>query len=520
VAAGQPEGRPGKPGKETSLNQSDSRRSFLAAGAGAAAWAFAPAFAESPDLTAQTLKKASELLRSKKASPVELTRACLKRIEKLNPAVNAFITVTGESALAAAREMETEAQRGRWRGPLHGIPIALKDNIDTAGVRTTGASELFKDRIPTEDAEVVRRLKNAGAVLLGKLNMHEFAYGASSAVSYFGPVHNPWALDRISGGSSGGSAASIAAGLCFGTLGTDTGGSIRIPSSHCGVAGLMPTYGRVSNRGVIPMAWTLDHVGPICKTVEDAALMLGIVAGYDELDPAAVNVPVPGYTRALKTPVSKLRLGLPRAGFFDGLDPEYAKAVDAAIEVLRKLTASITDVQLPTAVAAQLIWGPETYAYHAKWLTESPEKYQAATRAQMIRSNEIKPDVYAEARRQVDWARREIKKTFTAVDLLITPTMKGPPATIAASQNPPAPPPAANGVAPRNLGGGNSNSPGAFDVYGLPAITVPCGFTNSGLPIGLQISGAPFAETAMLALAHAYEQATEWHTRRPALGAS
>ena len=481
-----------------------SRRAFLAASAGAAGWA-----ADSQDLTAWTLKKTSEMLRRKAVSAVDLTQACLKRIEKYNPAVNAFITVSGESALTTARDREAEAQRGKWRGPLHGIPIALKDNIDTAGVRTTGASELFKDRMPAEDAEVVRRLKNAGAVILGKLNMHEFAYGATSAVTYFGAVHNPWALDRITGGSSGGSAAAIATDLCYGTLGTDTGGSIRIPSSDCGTVGLMPSYGRVSNRGVIPMAWTLDHVGPICKTVEDAALMLGVIAGYDELDPTTANVPVPDYSRAFKMSVSKLRVGLPRALFYENLDPEFAQAIDAAIDVLRKLTASVTDVQLPPAVAAPVIWGPETYAYHAKWLTESPEKYQAATRTQMIRSNDVKPDVYADARRRVDLARLEIRKVFTMVDVLVTPTLKVPPGTIADARNPPPLNPAAN------PGGGGGN-PWAFDVYGIPAITLPCGFTKSGLPIGLQISAAPFAETTMLAVAHAYEQATEWHTRRAA----
>jgi len=501
------------------MNLSDSRRDFLAAGIGAGAWALTSAFGQTQDLTELTLKKASELLRRKAISPVELTQACLKRIEKYNPSVNAFITVTGESAIATAREMEAEQRRGKWRGPLHGIPIALKDNIDTAGVRTTGASELFKDRIPTEDAEVVRKLKSAGAILLGKLNMHEFAYGASSAVTYFGPVHNPWVLDRISGGSSGGSAAAIASDLCFGTLGTDTGGSIRIPSSHCGTVGLMPSYGRVSNRGVIPMAWTLDHVGPICKTVEDAALMLQVIAGYDELDPTTEDVPVPDYSRSFKIPVSKLRLGLPRANFFDGLDPEYAKAVDAAIEVLRKLTASVADVQLPAAVNAATIWGPETYAYHARWLTESPEKYQTATRMQMIRSNEVKPDVYAEARRQVDLVRREIKKIFVDLDLLITPTMKTPPGTLTAALNAPPPPlpnTATKGAAPRAGAGLGLNTVGAFDVYGLPAITIPCGLNSRGLPIGLQISAAPFAESTMLALARAYEQATDWHTKRPA----
>ena len=246
-----------------SSDQSNSRRSFVATAIGATL-AVGASFGDPQDLTRLTLKKAAALLRSKATSPVELTQACLQRIQRYNPSVNAYITVTGESALAVARQMEDEAHRGKWRGPLHGIPIALKDNIDTAGIRTTGASELFKDRVPAEDAFVARTLKDAGAILLGKLNLHEFAYGPTAAISYFGPVHNPWALDRISGGSSGGSAAAIAADLCFGTLGTDTGGSVRIPSSHCGVVGLMPTYGRVSNRGVIPMSWTLDHVGPIC----------------------------------------------------------------------------------------------------------------------------------------------------------------------------------------------------------------------------------------------------------------
>ena len=498
------------------MDSKRSRRAFMASGVGVAAWAAPPIWGAPQDLTALTLRQASQILRSKTVSPVELTQACLRQIERYNPAVNAFITIAGESALATAREREAEVRQGKWRGPLHGIPIALKDNIDTVGIRTTGASELFKDRVPMEDAEVARRLKDAGAVLLGKLNMHEFAYGPTSAVSYFGPVHNPWALDRVSGGSSGGSAAAIATGMCFGTLGTDTGGSIRIPSSHCGVVGLMPTYGRVSNRGVIPMAWTLDHVGPICKTVEDAALMLGVIAGFDEMDPTTADTPVPDYTAAFKMRVSKLRLGLPRTGFFENLDPEYARAVEAAIEVLRKLTAGVTEVQLPRAVAAPVIWGPETYAYHAKWLTESPEKYQAATRALMIRSDDVKPEVYAEARRQVDLARREIKTVFQRVDLLVTPTMKTPPATIAASLNAPAPNPPAT---PAPIGGAaNNGNPWAFDVYGVPAITVPCGFTSAGLPIGLQISAAPFAETMMLALAHTYEQASEWHTRHPTVG--
>ena len=483
------------------------RRTFLTAGAASAAWlAVRPVFGETQDLAGLSLKKASDLLRRKAASPVDLTKACLARIEKYNPALNAFITVTSEQALAGAREMETELQRGKWRGPLHGIPIALKDNIDTAGVRTTAASELFKDRVPTEDAEVVRRLKAAGAIILGKLNLHEFAFGITSAVSYFQPVHNPWALDRVPGGSSGGSAVATAADMCFGALGTDTGGSIRIPASFCGVVGLKPTYGRVSNGGVIPLSWTLDHVGPLCKTVEDAALVLNAIAGYDEAEPTSADTPVSDYERALKMPTAKLRLGVPRTPFFESLDPEVQKAIDSAMDVLKKLTASMADVQLPQySFPYTTILGNEEYAYHAKWFKESPEKYQPATRAALQRNAEGKAEPYVLARREIDVVRRDIKKFFANVDLLITPTMPNPPGTI--SEN-----------ATRATGSTRNTAP--FDVYGLPTISVPCGFTSNGLPIGLQISGAPFAETTVLALAHAYEQATDWHNHRPILKSS
>ena len=487
-------------------NRPISRRTLLSAGASiVATGAFRPAFGEPTDLAGLTLKQASDLLRSKKASPVDLTRACLTRIEKYNPALNAFITVTADQALDAARAMEAEQKSGKWRGPLHGIPIALKDNMDTAGVRTTGASELFKDRMPNEDAEVVRRLKDAGAIILGKLNMHEFAYGGSSAVTYFGPVHNPWALDHSPGGSSGGSAAAIAGDLCFGSLGTDTAGSVRIPASYCGVTGLKPTYGRVSIRGVIPLSWSLDHVGPICKTVEDAALMLAVIAGYDDADPASANVPVPDYTRAMSARTAKLRVGVPRSPFYEGLDPEVDRAVAAAIDVLRKITLSVADVQIPAAVSPAEIWDAEIYAYHAKWIKETPELYQPATRAAILRSGEEKPDVYARAHWTMELQRREIVKTFSSVDLLVTPTMPGMAPLIA----PTAPPPG------RIRGAASNTSP--FDVFGLPTISVPCGFSNSGLPIGLQISGAPFAESTVLALAHAYEHETEWHKRRPKL---
>ena len=499
-----------------------SRREFVHAAAAANAWGALPAFAQRPstgagqpgDLATMTLQQASELVRRKDASPVELTQACLARIDRYDKTINAFITVTRDQALASAREAEEEIRRGRRRGSLHGIPIALKDNIDTAGVLTTAASGVFKDRVPALDAEVVVRLKRAGAVLLGKLNLHEFALGGTSAVTFYGPVRNPWATDRVAGGSSGGSAAAIAADMCFGALGTDTGGSIRIPGSLCGIVGLKPTYGRVSTRGVIPMAWTLDHVGPMCKTVEDAAMMLAAIAGYDPLDPTSVDAAVADYARAVGSSVGKLRVGVARKPFFDTLDPEVAKAVEAAIGVLRTLTAGVVDVEIPAAGNVADVWNPEIYAYHQPWITKTPELYQQATRTLIQGAAKTSATTYAQARRDVDLVRREIRKVFSAVDVLITPTQRGVAQPIAAA--PPAPG-GGRGAAPAAGGGGGIVNTASFDIYGLPTITVPCGFSEAGLPIGLQISGNHFAESTVLALAHAYERATSWHMRRPPL---
>jgi aspartyl-tRNA(Asn)/glutamyl-tRNA(Gln) amidotransferase subunit A len=427
----------------------------------------------------------------------------LDRIEKYNPVLNAFITVMGEQSLRVARQRDAERHRGKRLGPLHGIPIAVKDNLDTAGVRTTAASELFKDRVPQEDAEVVRRLKDAGAILLGKTNLQEFAYGGSSAVSCFGPVRNPWALERVPGGSSGGSAAATAAGLCFGSLGTDTAGSVRIPASYCGIVGLKATYGRVSNRGAIPLSWTLDHIGPLCRTVRDTALMLEVIAGFDTRDPTSAAVPVDRYSRALTLRKSKLRLGLPRHPFLENVDPEIEAAVAAAIDVLRPWSQSVQDVTLPSPPDLRSIMGPEAHAYHERWIAESPQKYQPATRERIIQfSAPVSQEDYVKARRACDLLRREIRNVFADVDVLIMPTMAGPPSLIEPIEENAARDPERT----RNCW--------PFDASGLPAITVPCGFSTSGLPIGLQIVGAPFAESIVLALAHAYEQATQWHRRK------
>lgn len=300
------------------------------------------------DLANLDLHAASMLVRQKKVSPVELARACLARIEALNPILNAFITVTADSALPQARQAEAELQRGIWRGPLHGIPIALKDLIDTAGVRTTAGSALFKERVPHEDAVVVQRLRAGGAVLLGKLNMHEMAFGPTTRrTSFFGPVRNPWATERISGGSSGGSGAAVAAGLCFAALGSDTGGSIRQPAAFCGVVGLMPSYGRVSTRGTLPLSWSADHLGPMTRGVIDSALMLQAIAGYDAHEVTSFDMPVPDYADGLRrSRTSRIRIGLPRKYFYEALDPEIKQGVDQAVSTFVKLGAEIHEVDV------------------------------------------------------------------------------------------------------------------------------------------------------------------------------
>ena len=458
------------------------------------------------NLTSLTLRQASDLLRKKGVTSVALTQACLVRIEKYQPALNAFITVTAEHALAQAREMDAEIKAGKWRGPLHGVPLALKDNIDTAGIRTSAASAVFADRVPTEDAEVARRLKAAGAVMLGKLNMDEFAAGGTSTMTYFGPVHNPWALDRNAGGSSGGSGAAVAAELCYGALGTDTGGSIRTPASFCGIVGFKPTYGRSSIRGIIPLAWSLDHVGPMCRTVEDSAILLQAIAGYDAQDTTCVDAPVPDFVAGLKQSVSGLRLGLPRVQFYDKLDPDVSAAINAAIEVLQKLTASTRDVALPSVRNATLTG--ETYAYHAPLFTKTPNLYQPSLRRRLEQGAKALAADYVQGRMEMERLRREIGKFFSDVDLLITPTVKILPRTIEEAlkrlDTATTLPPELNNTSP-------------FNVLGLPTISIPCGFTKSGLPIGLQISGPHWAEARVLALAAALEQATEWHKRRPPL---
>jgi aspartyl-tRNA(Asn)/glutamyl-tRNA(Gln) amidotransferase subunit A len=483
--------------------------------------AFAKASGTSDDLAGLNLSEASRRLRSKETTSTQLTQACLDRIKVYNPKINAFITVMQADASVQAAQLDSEAKAGKFRSPLHGIPIALKDNIDTAGTRTTAASEVFDDRIPSADAEVTRRLKQAGAVIIGKTNLHEFAMGDTSATSYFGPVRNPWALDYISAGSSGGSAAAVISDLAFGALGTDTGGSVRMPAAFCSIVGLKPTYGLVSIRGIIPMLYSLDHCGPMTRTVEDAAMLLNVLAGYDKLDIASVEHPQEDYVAAMKQPVSGLRLGIPRTPFFDRLDDETSKAVEEALAVLAKLTKSTKDVQLPSSSAiSKTSLDGELEAFHMQLFRKDAGKYSLGPRRRLENLQKTMNDNSSEAcsSKVVDYVlarwelarmRRTIDDAFSDFDLVALPTDRILPRTIADALN--------REEEPRPREPEETNNNFFFNVFGIPAITVPCGFSASGLPIGLMIAGPRFSEGKIFALASAYEKATEWHTRRPKL---
>ena len=485
------------------------RRDVFAAGAAAVACAgISRALAQNADPVDLTLTEASRLIRARQLSPVELTEAYLASIERLEPQVNAYVTVTAERALEQARALEAELEDGRWRGPLHGIPIALKDNIDTAGILTSAAGAVFADRVPDEDAEVTRRLDAAGAVLLGKLNMHEYAYGGTSSITHYGPVHNPWNLAHIPGGSSGGSAAAVAARMCAGALGTDTLASIRLPAAYCGVVGFKPTHGLSSIRGIIPVSESLDHVGPLTRTVGDAALLLGAIAGYDPLDPVSIRAPIPDYPAALYRSAATLTIGLAGDRYFTALEPDVEAAIDEALAVLRNITAATRSVRLPTPPDFAVLLA-EAYAYHKPYLDNPATRrlYDPVTLERLLAAGEFPTEDYYAARRELELVRNAVDDVFNDVDLVVTPTAPGLPETIANAQNPEE----ASGAEP------SVRNTYPFNLYGIPTVSVPCGFSRSGLPIGLQISGPKLGELDVLTLAHAYEQVTAWHRRRPAL---
>jgi len=482
------------------------RRRFVGGLGAAIMLASHSAAAQAGDLTELTIPEAASLIRTRDLSSLDLTRAYLERIERLNDRINAYITVTAALALEQAARRDAEIANGRWRGPLHGIPIALKDNIDTAGILTTAASAVFANRVPSEDAEVYRRLKNAGAVLLGKLNMHEFAYGGTSAITHFGPVHNPWNLDYIPGGSSGGSAAAVSARLCAAALGTDTLASIRLPAAYCGVVGLKATHGLASIDGIVPISHSLDHVGPLTRSVADAAFVMQAIAGYDASDPVSIESDSPNLGTALVRRTSGFRVGLPRNPYFAALDPDIEQATSTAVDVIERLVGGISEVTLPEPPGFEVLLA-EAFAYHERYL-EDPEndaRYDPITRARIVAAGEFSAAAYIDASRELISIRREIQNVFEDVDLIVTPTVPVMPTTIVNAEVP-----ATNTGAESTV---RNTAP--FNLYGIPTITVPCGFNRLGLPIGLQISGPRLGEIDVLALAHAYEQATRWHLERP-----
>ena len=438
-------------------------------------------------------------------SPVALTEAALARIEAQDSALNAFITVTPDQALAAARTAEAEIAQGRNRGPLQGVPLAVKDLFATKGVRTTGGSKLLADWVPDHDAAVVERLNAAGAVPLGKTGMHELAYGTTSNNAHHGPTRNPWNTACHPGGSSGGSAAAVAAGLTYGALGSDTGASIRQPAACCGIVGLKPTFGRVSKFGALPLSWSMDHMGPMTRSVADAALMLQVLAGPDPRDPNCADRPVPDYSAGLDAGVEGKRIALARGFFFADCDPEVAAAVEAAARTLEGLGATIEEFELPEVESAYLTGGIiiacEAAAYHAKDLRERPEAFSKELRGSLELGAFYSAVDYLQAqrvRRRVSEAIRGAMAPFYAV---LSPTSPVPATPIDDS------PPEHNALRHRNTI--------PFNLTGLPAISLPCGLTESGLPIGLQIAGLAFDEAGILAVARAYEAASDWQGRRP-----
>jgi aspartyl-tRNA(Asn)/glutamyl-tRNA(Gln) amidotransferase subunit A len=469
-------------------------------------------------LTTLSVAEAARCIAAREFSSGDLTEAYLARIEALNPLLNAYITVLAEAARADARAATQRALDGELRGPLDGVPIGLKDLYATQGVRTTAGSKILAKHIPARDATVTALLRRAGVVLLGKLNTHEFAFGITNNNPHYGATRNPWDTQRIPGGSSGGSGAAVAAGLAAMAMGTDTGGSIRIPAALCGVVGLKPTHGRVSTAGIIPLAWSLDHAGPLAQTVEDAAIVLQAIAGPDPADPATPPVPVPDYRAAVirgrEQGLSGVRLGVPRHDFFEA-EAGVVAAVDAALEVLRGLGAVVEEVETPALVrgraALSEIMLAEARHYHAGWLRDRPNDYGKVVFTRLSRREDMTADELAGAFRTRDAAIRETEALLSRFDALVLPATRFAAPLIENEQRV-----TVNGraILPTEQMTMNTNP---FNLTGMPAISLPCGFSEDGLPVGLQIAARRWDEETVLRVAAAYEAATPWHKRRPPL---
>ncbi len=469
----------------------------------------------STQLHYMSITELASMLRAGELSPVELTQAYLDRIDALNYELGAYITVLGERAMAQARQAETEMSAGEDKGALHGIPVAVKDIIYTEGVLTSGGSKVLADFVPDEDSTIVRRLDAAGAVLLGKLNLSEFAIGGTIEHP-FGTPRNPWNMNHTAGGSSSGSGVAAAGGLCAGALGSDTGGSVRGPAGFCGIAGLRPTYGRVTRHGVLPMSWSMDTVGPMTRTVADCALMLSAIAGTDALDPTASRIPVPDYSATLDDGVRGLRIGLPSEMFdFEGLDADVREAVMRAVSVLEEQGASAEEMSLPMSGNSGAVFigvaDVECAAYHAEWLRTQGDDYDWSTRTRLESASLAPAWAYLRAQRARDLIRQELMAALDDYDIIIFPTGPVAAPTIEASTGKP------GGYYQGSLDLGRRRYTSPAALAGLPALSVPCGFSDAGLPIGMQIIGRAFDEAALFRAGQAYESATDWHTRHPIL---
>jgi aspartyl-tRNA(Asn)/glutamyl-tRNA(Gln) amidotransferase subunit A len=461
-----------------------------------------------------TIARVSRLLRRGRLSPVELVEFCLARAGRLQPELNAFITLAPERARREARRAEKEIRNGNYRGALHGIPVTLKDLIYTKGIRTTGGSRILSDFTPTEDAAVVERLREAGCVVLGKTNLHEFAFGVTNENPHYGPVRNPWDSSRVSGGSSGGSAASVVSALGLASLGTDTGGSVRIPAAACGCVGLKPTYGRVPLHGVIPLAYSLDHVGPLCRSVEDAALVLSAIAGADMRDPSGFGRSGENFSRGLRKGLRGVSIGVPKQYFFECLQPEVRSAVDAAIGVLESEGAELRHIEFRSMDETGDLGGTITVAEavcgHWEWLQNRPQDYGADLRERMQENRDMPALRYLKARELQRSYTADFQRSLEQVTALAAPTIPVVAPRIGEGS-------VRIGRRPEDVRSALLRLTRPANLTGLPAISVPCGFSSEGLPIGLQIIGRRFDEAAVLRVAYAYEQATPWHRRFPQL---
>lgn len=461
------------------------------------------------ELAFLSIAEAAELLRGKKLSPVDYAKALIDRIERHDRALNAFLRFTPEIALEDARRAETEIMRGGWRGPFHGMPYGLKDIVDYTALPTTAHSKILTDNVASADAVVTRKLRAGGGVFMGKLSTHEFAYGGPSFDLPWPPARNAWNRDHFSGGSSSGSGVATAAGFLPAAIGSDTGGSIRNPATMCGVVGMKPTYGLVSRRGVVPLAYSLDHVGPLTRRVRDNALMLDLIAGHDALDPASANVAAGGYSAELDRGVKGLRIGVIRHFYARDMeaDPEMRAGIDAAVKVLAQLGAEVREIE--TAPLAEYnacnrtILSSEAYAIHEKWLRERPQDYGALAREKLLAGALIRAADYINATRIRARLTKRFNALFSEVDVVITASSLDPACRI---DDP---------AALEHTYARQARAP--FNVTGNPALAVPVGFSKAGLPLGMQIVGRPFSEALVYRVGQAYEAATDWHTKHPAL---